>query len=467
MTIFWILAAGLAGLATLFVVAPLLQSSAASDADDDIDLDRLNLALFKQQLAELDADLAAGKLAQDQYDSARQDLEREALHNVKAEDSSAATANTRLPSARLTALSLLVVVPLSAFALYLALGSQDMIPQLESAALGQPRASGHAGAEDGLPPLDVLVEKLEQRMQQNPQDAEGWIMLGRTYFAMRDTEKAENALERAYALMPEDTQVILAYAEALAANAGNTLEGRPAELIAEALKLDPSDPTARWLSGMAAFQRGQFSAASVAWKQSLAQLDPNSEEAAELRGLIAEAEQRAGVPSEARVADASGPQANTAVDAKIDAGGGDAGGDGSAGADAAVAAAQTGAAEQGPPEPVAAGIEVEVSLAPELAQEAGPETTVFVYAKAAAGPPMPLAVQRISVGDLPTTLHLDDAMAMMPAMQLSNFPQVIVGARVSATGQAMAQPGDLEGETGPVASSGAGTVAVQINRVRP
>lgn len=468
MTIFWILAAGLAGLAVLFVVAPLLQSSTADsvDPDDDIDLDQLNLALFKQQLAELDADLAAGKLAQDQYDSARQDLEREALHNVKSAAGPAAAGGSkppagrlshgRLPSARLTAVSLLIAIPLSAFALYLSLGSQDIIPRLESAAAGQSAAPGHAGTADGLPPLEELVTKLEQRLQQTPQDAEGWIMLGRTYFAMRDTEKAENALERAYALMPEDTQVILAYAESIAANSGNTLEGRPAELIAEALKLDPSDPTARWLSGMAAFQRGQFNAAGVAWKQTLAQIDPNSEEAAELRKLIAEAEQRAGVPSE------TGPIAQTPMP-QTPAAQADAGLD--SGSDSMPAPAST--ADQAQPEPAGAAIDVSVSLAPELAAAASPETTVFVYAKAASGPPMPLAVQRLSVGDLPATLRLDDGMAMMPAMRLSNFPQVIVGARVSASGQATAQPGDLEGETGPVASRGAGAVAVQINRVRP
>jgi cytochrome c-type biogenesis protein CcmH len=356
----------------------------------------------------------------------------------------------------LTAVSLLVAIPLSAFALYLSLGSQDIIPRLESAAAGQSAAQGHAGTADGLPPLDELVTKLEQRLQQTPQDAEGWIMLGRTYFAMRDTEKAENALERAYALMPEDTQVILAYAEAMAANSGNTLEGRPAELIAEALKLDPSDPTARWLSGMAAFQRGQFNAAGVAWKQTLAQIDPNSEEAAELRKLITEAEQRAGVPSETGpIAQTPMPQtpaaqANAALNSGSDSMPG-----------------PTTTADQAQPEPAGAAIDVSVSLAPELAAAASPETTVFVYAKAASGPPMPLAVQRLSVGDLPATLRLDDGMAMMPAMRLSNFPQVIVGARVSASGQATPQPGDLEGETGPVASRGASTVAVQIDRVRP
>ncbi len=311
MTIFWILVAGLAGLALLFVLAPLLGDRPADQHADDIDLDEVNLSLFKQQVAELDADLAAGKLDQDQYDSARQDLEREALNNVGGQEVGGATDDGAqatkpgvvLPSARLTAVALLVAVPAATLALYLMLGSQEMIPRLDAGAAGQvATAQGHSGSADGMPPLGELVAKLEQRMQQNPDDAEGWIMLGRTYFAMRDAAKAETALAKAYALMPNDIQVLLAYAEAVAANNGNSLEGRPAELIAEALQVDPNDVTARWLSGMVAFQRGQFTAATVAWKAVLGQIDPSSEDAAELRQLIDTAEQRAGVPTDARLA---------------------------------------------------------------------------------------------------------------------------------------------------------------------
>ena len=470
MTIFWILVVGLAGLALLFVLAPLLGSSPAAEQPDDINLDEVNLSLFKQQVAELDADLAAGKLDQDQYDSARQDLEREALNNIGTQEVGSAADNgaqatktgTVLPSARLTAAALLVAVPAATLALYLMLGSQDMIPRLEANAVGQvATAQGHSGGADGMPPLGELVAKLEQRMQQNPDDAEGWIMLGRTYFAMRDAAKAEVALAKAYELMPKDIQVLLAYAEAVAANNGNSLEGRPSELIAEALQVDPNDVTARWLSGMVAFQRGQFTAATVAWKAVLGQIDPSSEDAAELRQLIDTAEQRSGVPAEARlVAQSPAAAVNT----------------GPTSADGPAAPAPTSSANSGPgtepetanqPQGSAAAIDVEVSLAPDLAQQAAPGTTVFVYAKAAAGPPMPLAVQRITVADLPTRLRLDDSMAMMPAMKLSNFPQVIVGARISPSGQAMPQPGDLEGETGPIPSSSTGQVAVTIDRVRP
>jgi cytochrome c-type biogenesis protein CcmH len=114
----------------------------------------------------------------------------------------------------------------------------------------------------------------------------------------------------------------------------------------------------------------------------------------------------------------------------------------------------------------AAAIDVNVSIAPALADRLPPQTTVFVFARAAAGPPMPLAVQRLTLADLPASVQLDDSMAMMPQMRLSAFPQVVVGARVSPSGQAMPQPGDLQGETGPVASTTAGAVSVTIDQVR-
>jgi cytochrome c-type biogenesis protein CcmH len=455
MTIFWILAAGLACLAVLFAIAPLLSPDTAAN---DVDQDELNLALFKQQLAELDADLGAGKLDQSQYESARRDLEREVLHDVSNGSSAqAASVTAMLPGPRVTMLALALAVPASALVLYLAIGEQHIIPRLASGA-GAVSAPGHTGGAD-LPPLEELVTRLEQRMQQTPEDAEGWMMLGRTYFATGNTQKAETALARAYELTPDDAQVVLAYAETIAANNDNNLEGRPAELISEALKAAPNSATARWLSGMVAYQRGQFTAAAVAWKQTLSQLDPSGEDAAELRQLIDEAEQRAGVPPEARQlaqADSIPP-----IDAGEDSG----------------AASET--PTEGPasaPAPEASdtavadtnsGITVEVALAPELAERAAPDATVFVYAKAAAGPPMPLAVQRVTVADLPLTLTLDDSMAMMPAMRLSGFPEVVVGARVSASGQATPQSGDIEGETGPIASSTAAPVRVQIDSIRP
>jgi len=458
MTIFWILAAGLMLLAALFVAAPLLGSRSTDPTNADVEQTRVNLELFKQQLAELDADLAAGKLERTQYESARRDLERELLRDTEVSGEPKPGA-AKLPGPRVTAVALLLAVPAIALALYLFLGERQIIPQLELAAAGAGAGTAqHAGGADGMPSLDVLVQRLEERLQQVPEDGQGWTMLGRTYFATGRTQDAEWALARAHELLPDDVQVSLAYAESIAANNGNDLKGKPAELISAALKAEPDNATARWLSGMVAFQQGQFQSAATAWKRALAQLDPASDDAAKLTSLIAEAEQRAGVPAPMRLA-ANGDAATT---------------------EPAATAVPSPAAEapnvEAPPQPTAAeppptaaaaeGLDVSVSLSPELADGMPPETAVFVFARAASGPPMPLAVQRLTLADLPASVRLDDSMAMMPQMRLSAFPQVVVGARVSPSGLAMPQPGDLEGSTGPMSSTGAGTVSVTIDHVR-
>ncbi|MBK5939903.1 c-type cytochrome biogenesis protein CcmI [Halochromatium roseum] len=522
MIIFWILAAGLAGLAVLFAVAPLLTPApTAQDApdSDDTEADQalLNLELFKQQLTELDADLSSGKLDQTVYEAARRDLERELLHDLGDRDPLTAARSIdakqrryRLPGPRPTALALLLVVPLAAWVLYGLIGSQALIPQLEQLAAsgGAGSSGGHGGGQAELPPLEELVARLEQRLEQEPGNAEGWMMLGRTYFATGDRKRAQAALAQAYKLLPTDPLIVLAYAESIATNNDNQLEGRPAELISEALALEPNNATARWLAAMVAFQRGQFQSAATTWRNLLEQLDPESEDAAELRNLISEAEQRAGLPDAAQqIAQAGG--VSVPVTAAAEAAGDNASDDASQGSPRQAssgdevsqgsaaqvhndpgnepgndpgpsngpatssqpsARASAGADAQDrpsdtPPEAIQPGVQVSVALATELSGRLPPNTPVFIYAKAAAGPPMPLAVQRATLGDLPVQVRLDDSMAMMPAMQLSNFPQIIVGARVSPSGQAMPRPGDLQGETGPVESTATEPVQVRINQV--
>jgi cytochrome c-type biogenesis protein CcmH len=451
MTIFWILAGGLALLAISFVVAPLLRRSGP---EADVDQDQVNLALFKQQLGELDNDLAAGKLEQHEYDAARRDLERELLYDIGGTATAPKTART---GGRWAAPALAVCVPLLAVGLYQVIGYQEMISQTQPS---EPStiANAHAGGADGMPPLDVLVERLAERMEQNPDDLEGWIMLGRTYFTLGQPKPALAAIERAYALAPNNTEVMLHLAEATAANQGKSLEGRPAELVAQVLKQEPDNPSARWLSGMIAFQRGQYNAAVVNWQKVLAQLDPAGEQAADLRGLVEQARQRAGAPPRP-IAEAAQSAGSAGVTATV--------ADGPSQAMAMAPAAEAAEGSTGPQAGSTAGIDVSVSIDPAIADQVSPSDTLFVYAKAASGPPMPLAVHRGTVAELPLTVRLDDSMAMMPQMRLSAFPEVKIGARVSKSGAATPQSGDVEGETDPVATAEVGSVAVTINRVRP
>ena len=449
MTIFWILAAGLLGLASLFVAVPLLKGRSSSDEPRQ---DELNLAVFRQRLAELDGDLASGFLDQGQYDAARHDLERELLYDLDGDlDDAPAPASNQTTGARYPFLALALVLLVSAGAVltYLGLGEREIIPRIEAmAAIPGP----HGGAEGGkgAAPLDVLVQGLAERMEQNPENLDGWLMLGRTYFALGQAAKARDAMERAYKLAPQEPEVMLAYAQALATTNGNRLEGPPAELIQAALTKDPANPTARWLEGMLAYQQARFADAAGRWQDLIQEMDPASDEAKQLGRLITEARNRAGLPQ-------GGADPERLAQAPVEA----------VPTPQGSQSANAGSPPQAVENAAGARIQVNVSLDPSVAAQAAPEDAVFIYARAAAGPPMPLAAKRLRVSDLPARITLDDSMAVMPAMRLSTFPQVVVGARVSKSGQATPQTGDLEGQSDPIAVSETPRLSVTIDRVRP
>jgi cytochrome c-type biogenesis protein CcmH len=444
MTIFWILASGLIGLALLFVLPPLQKGRGQTD---DPDRDELNLAVFRQQLEELDSDLAAGKLDPQQHKAARQDLQRELLYDVGG------TGTDYRPNTgggRWTAALLAVVVPGTAVLLYLFLGNPEILPRLEAAAGGQAPATRQIPGGK-IPPLDVMAKRLAEKLEQSPEDLDGWLMLGRTYLAIGQPKRALDAAEKAYGLEPENPDVLVAYAEAVAANNDSELAGMPAELIQAALKLDPEHIGARWLEGLVSFQDARYVQAAEQWETLVATFNPQSAEAAELKRYIAEAYSRA-APEPVRVGQA--PQTGATTDS---------------GQGAARAAGKAANAEKHPaPLPGAAGgVTVEVSLAEHLSREADPNDSLFVYAKAVSGPPMPLAARRARVADLPWTVTLDDSMAMMPTMKPSGFQELTLGARISKSGRAIPQSGDLEGEVSPVKWGHTGTVKVLIDRVRP
>ncbi|MGB7551616.1 MAG: c-type cytochrome biogenesis protein CcmI, partial [Chromatiaceae bacterium] len=293
MTIFWILTAGLAGLALLFVIPPLLSRR---EATAETDQDQLNLDVFRQQLVELDADMAAGKLERGQYQDARQDLERELLHDVKGQGAPAATSAPG--TAPFTALILALALPAFAVGLYLAIGHSAIIPRLETAAVATastPPDHGAGGAQQAAS-LEVMVERLAAKMEENPNQLEGWLMLGRTYVALNQPDKGAAALARALSLAPQNPEVMINLAQALATAANGQLAGRPAELIASALVIEPKHATGRWLNGLVAYQAGEFPLAVKRWEALALDLDAAGEDASELRQFIADAREQGGLP---------------------------------------------------------------------------------------------------------------------------------------------------------------------------
>jgi cytochrome c-type biogenesis protein CcmH len=239
------------------------------------------------------------------------------------------------------------------------------------------------------------VAGLAARMKNNPNDAQGWLMLGRSYKYLQQYPEAADAFAQAYRLLGDQAEVLLSYADALAMANDGRLSGKPAELVFKALALEPNNMTGLWLGGMAKAEAGDVTGAVQLWRKLEASLPPGSEAQQEIQTLMANIESRK--------------------------------------------------PEEQPTETAPQGIEVEVSLAPELQPKIGPEHTVFIYAQALSGPKMPLAIVRKQVSDLPLTVNLNDSMAMMPEMKLSRFDKVKLIARISKSGNATQQPGDLIG----------------------
>jgi cytochrome c-type biogenesis protein CcmH len=272
-----------------------------------------------------------------------------------------------------------------------------------------------------------MVEKLAQRLEGRPEDLEGWAMLGRSYRVLGRNEDAARAYAKAESFIAGDPRMLVDYAESLALAHGGNLQGKPAELIARALELDPSFALARMLSGAAAFQREDYARAIRDWTEVQARFPPDSEEARGIGESIARAR--------AELASRGAPQAKP---------------------------------EAGAPSTPAGGAKVAgtVRLADALAAKAAPTDAVFVFARAAAGGGPPLAVLRRQVKDLPLAFALDDSMAMSPERRLSGADEVVVGARISRSGSPLAQSGDLQGLSAPVKVGAAG-VAVVIDTALP
>ncbi len=411
MMLFWVIAALLVALALAFLLTPLLRNRATSG--DGVSRAAANLAVFRDQLAELDVDLAAGSIDREQWEAARGDLQRGLL-----EDAGAPAVSEAAPVARskVAAIAVALAVPLISVSVYLALGnSQGLDPSKASAEQGAP----HALTQEQI---ESMAARLAQRLESNPDDAEGWLMLARTYTALGRFGEAAGAYAKAEARFPQNAQLLADYADSLAMAQGQSLQGKPEELIRRALKADGNNLKALALAGTAEFEKQDFAKAVEYWKRILPLLPADSEMRNSVDSSIKEAEDKQGVaPSSstpiARAAQAGKPKPSTAT----------------------ATAAANGARLSGT-----------IKLAPALVARAAPDDTVFVLARPAQGSRMPLAAVRVKVKDLPLAFSFDDSMAMNPAAKLSDFAEVVVAARVSKSGNVVPQRGDMEGVSMPV-----------------
>lgn len=398
MTQFWSLAALLV-LLGLGLFVPTLLGRRRGDA---VGRGELNLLIHRQRRREL----AAEAFDTRQAEALRAEMDRALLDDL---DTVPAAPPDQPPAAGRTAViaGLLAAVTLGVV-LYGQLGRLDLVES--------PPASGAEARES----LQATIEQLAARLAKAPNDLQGWLLLGRSLQALGNAQKALTAYEFAHKLAPDNLDVTALYAQALAENNGGSMTGQPAALIAAILARDPRHPTALWLGGLAAAERGDMAQAAGYWRALAAQLPPGSEDYGAVADYIARAE-----------ATAHAGEASTAT-AESTAG---------------------------------ARISVHVSLSPALQAQTAPEDSVFVFARAAEGPPMPLAVVRRKVRDLPLDVTLDDSMAMMAGRKLSSFERIVIGARVSKSGQPTPSPGDLQGLSAPLLSSTTAPQAVEIHEV--
>jgi cytochrome c-type biogenesis protein CcmH len=328
---------------------------------------------------------------------------------------------------KITAIVLSVLLPLVAVGLYMKIGNPDVF---------SPQTSHSASSDMGAPHSEAGVRALEKKVEANPADGESLVLLARSYMDAERYADSAQIYDKLTKLAVDEAWVWADYADALAMAQGQSLNGKPTELLNKALALDPNSMKGLALAGSAAMERGDFAAAINYWEKLRTLVPPQSEDAKMLENGLKEARQmmshiKGGKPP--MMAQAETP--------------------------AMVAPAPVQQAASGKER-----ITGKVTLSDALKGKVSPDDTVFVLARAAEGPKMPLAILRKQVRDLPLTFELDDSMAMAPQMKLSAFDKVIVVARVSKSGNAMSQPGDAQGMSSPL-HPGTKNVNVKIDQM--
>jgi cytochrome c-type biogenesis protein CcmH len=411
MAVFWLLAALMTAVALAFVLVPLLRPRRAAGPSAT----QANLEVLRSQRREIEADVAVGALPRDAKGEALQELVGRAEADLAESEVPVAEAPRRPWPAAIAAA---IAVPAIAFGMY--------------AAVGNPKATDPALAKapSGMSEHDVvaMVDKLAQKVRERPDDAQGWSLLARSTAALGRFNESAEAYEHLAKLVPNDPNVLADYADALGMAQGQSLAGRPRDLIDEALKLDPTHHKALALAGTAAMDAGDYPAAVKYWETLAAQLPAGSPDEAQVRQIVAEVRQKAAATGKP-VAESPRQVAKAAP---------------------AVAKSVTGS----------------VSIAPQIAAKLTGSETLFIFARAEGGSRVPLAIVRASAKELPLKFALDDSQSMSPGASISSAKALRVEARISRSGNAMAQPGDLEGSSA-VVQPGARDVNVVVDKVVP
>ena len=439
MTSFWVISGIFIVTALLFIVPTLLRNRDVQH--ENLEHDAVNITVYRDQLAELDKDLENDILTQEQYNKSKLELQQRMLQDVPEEEKMIIKTNKRTHNIALSTF-ITLVLPLAAVFLYLAIGdTRGLLPQAQLANATQMNRSGGNESPAGHDNFSSVLENLIARLKDNPNDIEGWIMLGRTYAIMERYTEASNTYEKLVELVPDNPQILSDYADVLAMKNQGSLAGKPTELIHAALRIDPQYPKALALAGTAEFEQKKFAQAAEHWEKLLAVIPADSQLAKSVKDSIDEAKSLASgnkVIASASQENKAPQQISNQSEKPVEA----------ATPSSAIA------------------ISGQVTINENLASKASPNDTLFIYARAKTGPKMPLAILRLKASDLPATFTLTDDMAMTPTMKMSSFPEVVIEARISKSGQAVPASGDLQGFSQPV-KIGNNNIAIVIDKQIP
>ncbi|MDE0251149.1 MAG: c-type cytochrome biogenesis protein CcmI [Gammaproteobacteria bacterium] len=415
MLVFWLICSLLLAAALLLILPPLLGKSSKRE----ISHQSVNKAVFERKLVELEEDFERGLIDAEQLEAARTDLQRALIDDLEYSNKP-----LEKGSGRLLPVLILIAVPALSVFLYLKISNGLVLLSDDSRSM--------LVQQGDMSSTQQAIMNLERKLQADPANLEGWLMLGRSFMALGRSGQAVSAFERAYELSNgTDPDVMVAYAEAQVFASGHQFSREVMTLFTQALKVDPGHERALWFAGYAAYQLHDYESALTHWDKLLQQIPSGQEEArAALLVYLNDAKQKA----------------MTQI------------------------SAEQGVEQELYPNKEARGnasIVVQVSINESLQEYVQKSDTLFVYARAVNGPPMPLALVKMTAASLPATVTLDDSMAMIPGMTLSGVEQVEVIARISKSGKAIMQTGDLYGSAGAVNTQSTTPVTVLISTIAP
>jgi cytochrome c-type biogenesis protein CcmH len=369
---------------------------------------QLNAAIYKEEIAKLEKERTEGLIDGVTYEISHAEM-RQRLFQDTSEDDGVAT----LGSPMKTIIALTIFIPVIASAMYFWLGSAQQI------------ANGGAKQQIAQQDVEKMVTGLAAKMEKDPSNLKGWAILARSYKVMGRPKDAEKAYDRAGSYLDGDAQLLADYADVSASNANGSFEGKPQRIINRALRADPNNMMALWLAGTADYNRGDYKGAVQLWDRLAKLLPADSEDMRMIKGAILEARGKANLPPEPLLSQAVVPVA--AITGK--------------------------------------NISGVVEMNPNFKSRVKPDYIVMVIARAP-GARMPVAIMQSKAANLPLHFVLNDALAMTPNALISNLSEVTIEVRISKSGQAKAEPGDLYSEMQTV-KVGTNNLKVMVDQVRP